>query len=104
MARSTRPKDRLSRPSAKTLPAVFVGGLGKAAAVEKLAVYKAVREFTAFSDGDDPNAEQGKFTLNGQDYAWKIDYYDENLEFGSDNTADPSITKRVLSIFYADDY
>jgi hypothetical protein len=106
MAPSTRPKDRLSERSVKAIPTVFVGALGHAATVEKLAVYKAVREFAALPNGDRPCRANdfGTFTLNGQDYAWKIDYYDNSREFGSDNPADSSVTKRVLSIFYADDF
>jgi hypothetical protein len=106
MAPSTRPKDRLSERSVKTIPTVFVGALGHAATVEKLAVYKAVREFAALPNGDLPCRANdfGTFTLNGQDYAWKIDHYDHSREFGSDNPADPSVPKRVLSIFYADDF
>lgn len=85
---------------------VFVGALGQAPEDEKLAVYTAVREFSSFPEGNDPYSEHdfGAFLLGNHRYNWKIDYYDRNLEFGSDNSADPAVTKRMLSIFYAEDY
>ncbi|MHA6643695.1 DUF3768 domain-containing protein [Mesorhizobium sp. A623] len=85
---------------------VFVGALGQAPESERMAVYSAAREFDSFPEGDDPYGEHdfGTLMLDGKKYTWKIDYYDKAMEFGSDNPADPSVTNRVLSIFYADDY
>ena len=40
----------------------------------------------------------------GEDHFWKIDYYDHALENGSENPADPEITRRVLTIMRADEY
>jgi hypothetical protein len=84
----------------------YVGALAEAPSEEKEAVYTAVREFDHFPEGDDPYGEHdyGAFDLDGRRYSWKIDYYDKALEFGSENPADPSVTERVLSIFYGEDY
>ena len=35
---------------------------------------------------------------------FKIDYYDKNYEYASENPADVSKTARVLTIMLADDY
>jgi hypothetical protein len=46
----------------------------------------------------------GAFDLQGQRVLFKIDYYDMALEFGSDDPADASITRRVLTVMLAEDY
>ncbi|MER9496293.1 DUF3768 domain-containing protein [Mesorhizobium sp. M0320] len=57
-------------------------------------------------EGNDPygEADFGSVEVDGEQFFWKIDYYDRAMEFGSDDPADPSVTCRVLSIFYAYDY
>lgn len=69
-------------------------------------VIDAVRRFSDFSAGNDPYGEHdfGMVTCEGQEIFWKIDYYDAQLEFGSPNPADPSVTTRVLTIMLASEY
>jgi hypothetical protein len=35
---------------------------------------------------------------------FKIDYFDPKMEFGSEDSADPAKTTRVLTIMLADEY
>ena len=35
---------------------------------------------------------------------WKLDYYDRELQFASEDAADPTITRRVLTIMLSDEY
>lgn len=65
-----------------------------------------VRAFDAFTTDNDPYGEHdfGAFELAGHRFFWKIDYYDTNLEFGSEDLADPSKTTRVLPVMLAEDY
>jgi hypothetical protein len=69
-------------------------------------VLDAVRKFEAFTPDNDPYQEHdfGSFTYQGHRIFWKIDYYDPSLAFGSEDPANPSQTKRVLTIMLADEY
>lgn len=70
------------------------------------ATYDAVRKFDAFTDDNDPHAEHdfGEFEVEGRQLFWKIDYYDKEMEHGSDDPADPDLTTRVITIMLAEDY
>jgi hypothetical protein len=67
---------------------------------------RQVREFTRFDWGNDPHAEHdfGALEFGDQRILWKIDYYDRQLEQGSDDPTDPSRTTRVLTIMLASEY
>jgi Protein of unknown function (DUF3768) len=66
----------------------------------------AVREYSAFNEGNDPHGEHdfGSFELDGEILFWKIDYYDRLLESGSPDPASPAVTRRVLTILLAEEY
>jgi hypothetical protein len=69
-------------------------------------VMQAVRAFNDFTEDNDPYGEHdfGNFVLDGADVFWKIDYYDNELEYGSPNAADAALTKRVLTVLLAEEY
>ncbi|WP_276122661.1 DUF3768 domain-containing protein [Pararhizobium qamdonense] len=86
---------------------IIAGSMANADVDEISAAAKQVQEFTAFEEGNDPHGEHdfGAFQIGDQKYYWKIDYYrDRNMLTGSDDPADPKVTHRVLTIFYAEDY
>ncbi len=62
--------------------------------------------YDAFDPDNDPHGERdfGDLTLFGTSLLWKIDYYDANLEFGSDDPANSSVTQRVLTVMRADEW
>jgi Protein of unknown function (DUF3768) len=66
----------------------------------------AVRYFDAFTPGDKPHGERdfGAFEVCGERLFWKIDYYDLEFENGSEDPANPAITRRILTIMMASDY
>lgn len=72
-----------------------------------LNIWSFVRCFDGFNEHNDPYGEHdfGSFVhpSAGQVF-WKIDYYDLDLKFGSENPADPSKTKRVLTVMLASEY
>jgi hypothetical protein len=65
-----------------------------------------VRLFDKFDGDNDPHGERdfGSFELKGRKLFWKIDYYDRDLEYGSPDPADPSVTTRVLTIMLTEEY
>ena len=65
-----------------------------------------VRSFNKFNKANNVYGENdyGSFAFKGDVIIWKIDYYDKNYEFLSDNPADPTITNRVLTIMTAEEY
>jgi hypothetical protein len=66
----------------------------------------AVREFTAFSEDNDPWGEHdfGALEIDGTKVFWKLDYYDPTLTAGSENPANDALTHRVLTIMLASEY
>ena len=75
--------------------------------VQKLAIMSAVREFDEFTPENDPWGEHDCATIEVVDVGniiWKIDYYDQTLEYGSEDPADLTQTKRVLTIMLAMEY
>tara|TARA_R110000868_G_scaffold162329_12_gene393508 strand:+ start:32989 stop:33330 length:342 start_codon:yes stop_codon:yes gene_type:complete len=70
------------------------------------AVICAMRDFDDFTPENDPYGDHdfGRIELGDTTILWKIDYYDENREFGSDDPADPEQTTRVLTLMLAQEY
>ncbi|MGE3642888.1 MAG: DUF3768 domain-containing protein [Beijerinckiaceae bacterium] len=62
--------------------------------------------FDAFDADNDPHQEHdfGAFDVGEYKFFWKIDYYDPDLRFGSENPADPAVTTRVLTLMLAEEY
>ena len=76
-------------------------------------IREKVENFNAFTPDNDPHGERdfgsfeqeiGKNTGCTVKVFWKIDYFDKNLEYGSDHPEDPAATVRVLTIMLAEEY
>ena len=85
-------------------------------------VRELVETFDAFTEDNDPHGERdfgcvyqlgdGRWTTERPRVRedertrvfWKLDYYDRELRFASEDAADPAITRRVLTIMLADEY
>lgn len=69
-------------------------------------VLLAIRDFDDFTEENDPYGthEFGSVQIAGETVFFKIDAYDENMEYGSPNPADPEVTRRVMTILLASEY
>jgi hypothetical protein len=72
----------------------------------KALIIRKVSDFAQFTADNDPYGERdfGSFHVADHHVYWKIDYYDEHMEFGSEDPADADATTRVLTIMLAEDY
>jgi Protein of unknown function (DUF3768) len=73
-------------------------------AVER--IVKTIVVFDDFCHANDPHEEHdfGAFEVEGNKIFFKIDYFDESLTYHSPDPADPSVTKRVITIMLAEEY
>ena len=69
-------------------------------------IIRKVKQFNNFTTANDPYNEHDMagFDYKGQRIFWKIDYYDRNLQYLSEDPANPAVTNRVLTIMLADEY
>lgn len=85
---------------------MMTSGVNDLPAMVRAAAIQAVAAFDRFTADNDPWGEHdfGSIELCGRKFFWKIDYYDERCEYGSDDPADPARTTRVLTLMLADEY
>ena len=69
-------------------------------------IVKTVSVYDDFCHANDPHEEHdfGAFDAEGQRIFFKIDYYDNSLSAHSPDPADPSVTRRVITIMLANEY
>jgi len=70
------------------------------------ACVERVQKHRRVTEGNDPYGEHdfGTFEVNGYKCFWKIDYYDAQMKWGSEDPVDPAQTTRVLTIMLAAEY
>ena len=69
-------------------------------------IVKTVSVFDDFCQANDPYGEHdfGSFDADGQSVFFKIEYFDALLNQHSPDPADPTVTKRVITIMLAEEY
>lgn len=69
-------------------------------------ILSMVRSFNKFTPDNDPYGEHdfGSFDYKGDKVFWKIDYYDKNYQYLSENPANSNVTNRVLTVMLAEEY
>lgn len=82
-------------------------GIAALSPLAQISILAAVRTFDAFTPDNDPYGERDFGTLAdpkaGRVFC-KIDYYDTDYRYGSENPADPIITRRILTVVLASKY
>jgi hypothetical protein len=65
-----------------------------------------VAEFKDFTPDNDPHGEHDflSFEHCNRTFFWKCDYYNKEMDGGSENPADPDKTTRVGTLMLAEDY
>jgi len=73
---------------------------------DQAAILDRVRTFDDFTPANDPHDEHdfGAFAYKGRTVYWKIEYYDLLRINGSSDPSDPALTRRVLTVTFADEY
>src|SRR5438552_5903041 len=86
--------------------AVMTPGIAALGGEAVARIVKTVAVFDDFCHANDPHQEHdfGAFGADGYKVFFKIDYYDESLTRHSPDPAEPSVTKRVITIMLADEY
>jgi len=102
--------------------AVATVGFRSLPASDQSSVRELIETYDAFDEDNDPHGERdfgtiyqlgdGRWTterprLSDNEHErvfWKFDYYDRDLRFGSEDAANPAVTRRVLTIMLADEY
>jgi Protein of unknown function (DUF3768) len=121
-ARIARLNDRARQAMGLACTAVATVGFGSLPASDQSRVRELIETYDAFDEDSDPHGERdfgavyqladGRWTTERprardderERVFWKLDYYDRDLRFGSDDPANPAVTRRVLTIMLADEY
>ncbi|MGR3278487.1 DUF3768 domain-containing protein [Acaryochloris marina NIES-2412] len=73
---------------------------------EQQELFRLVRIFDDFTPDNDPwkEHEYGRIEFKGEQYLWKIDYYDKSLKYGSEDPGNTAVTTRVMTIMHSSEY
>ena len=86
----------------RTCLGTFASGNGAMEIVVQARLYAAIRHYV-FADADAAERDRGNYEIEGTTVYFKIDYYDAAFEYGSEDPADASLTRRVLTIMVRED-
>ena len=95
-----------ARRSFKNVQVMLALGIRTRPEKEIAEILKRVRTFNNFNKNNDVYGEHDylSFDYKGEKIIAKIDYYDQNYRFMSENPADPTITNRVMTIMTGEEY
>jgi len=117
--RIARLNDRARQAMDPACVAVATEGFRALPDEDQSRVRELVETFDAFTPDNDPDGERdigaiyrdgdGRWTTTrparpAETVFWKIDAYDRDLQLGSDDPANPAVTRRVLTIMLASEY
>ena len=75
-------------------------GIAAMSSEDKANIISLVQNFNDFTPDNNPYSENdfGTFDYKGEKILWKIDYYDLNNKYHSEDHSNPYITNRILTI------
>jgi hypothetical protein len=90
----------------KTVLTAGIVGLLREQKIPLPKLAQLVAYYDDFNDHNDPRGEHdfGNFEFGGAKCFWKIDAYDLDYQFGSEDPLDLTITNRVLTIMLAEEW
>jgi Protein of unknown function (DUF3768) len=121
-ARIARLNDQARSAMGVACTAVATVGFRSLPTSDQSRVRELIETFDAFDEDNDPHGERDFGTIyqlgdggwtterprlrddERERVFWKFDYYDRDLQFGSEDAANPAVTRRVLTIMLADEY
>lgn len=85
---------------------VVTQGVLRITGYDPVTLAAALANYDGFDADNDPYGERdfGDLVYQGWDLLWKVDYFDLNHQFGSDDPADPAKTSRVLTVMLASEW
>ena len=85
---------------------LLTAGIAAMSSEDKANIISMVQNFNDFTHSNDVYGEHDFLSIDykGNKIFAKIDYYDLNYEFMSENPANPDITNRVLTILLSCEY
>lgn len=89
---------------------VVTQGVAALDAVVTATLFHRLLSFDAFTEDNDPYGDHTfgciAFELEGTEHRvfWKIDLYDTAYRYGSDDAANPEVTRRVLTLMLPSEY
>lgn len=85
---------------------LLTAGIAAMSSEDKANIISMVQNFNDFTEDNNVYGERdfGSFDYKGEKILWKIDYYDLNHKYMSEDPSNPDITNRVLSIMLAEEY
>ena len=121
-ARIARLNDLARKAMGVACTAVATVGFRSLPEADQSQVRELIETYDAFEEDNDPHGERDFGTIyqlgdgvwtterprlredERERVFWKLDYYARDLQFGSEDAANPSVTRRVLTIMLADEY
>lgn len=85
---------------------LLTAGIAAMSSEDKANIVSLVQNFNDFTEDNNVYGERdfGSFDYKGEKILWKIDYYDLNHKYMSEDPSNPDITNRVLTIMTVYEY